>query len=85
VKRLAVVLAVLLAACSPAGAATPEPGTILRVRVRTDAEAQWAFDQAGLYLAAGDPATAQKFAAAAKKYLDAQVVALTTSATTAAP
>jgi hypothetical protein len=85
VKRLAALVVVLLAACAPVGASTPEPGTILRVRVRTDAEALWAADQVAQYIALGDPITASKFATGLKKYLDAQVVALTTTATTAAP
>jgi hypothetical protein len=76
VKRLAVVLAVILAACSPAGAADPEPGTILRVRVRTPAEAVAATQAAETLLAQGDYVTALAFLVGVKKWTEATVTAL---------
>jgi hypothetical protein len=86
VKRLAALAAVVsVLAPWPTSASTPEPGTILRVRVRTDAELLAALDTAAVLSIEGDYATALAFIAGAKKWTEAQALAQTTTVTTVAP
>jgi hypothetical protein len=77
VKRLAaLVVAVAVLAPWPTSASTPEPGTILRVRVRTPAEAVAATQAAETLLAQGDYVTALAFLTGVKKWTEATVTAL---------